>query len=242
MKCASIKLFVGLALSLLAVTGCRQEDIRPQAESGDMGRIVLSLSNAEVFLDIETRAENALENFVGYAFTLVREGEETSIVFDKDGAYILEAGTYSLKVDNWESSKQGTIAPYYCGTSESFEVKAGETTTVEINLGKPRNAQVTVMLDPSFTDKYTIETFSLGGREVKEHISESLYFAVPEEGKLSYTLSAKAVKGTNITDITSAEGTVEIAGGCCTTLTFKADSVTGKLIAIMDGGYDGEFD
>lgn len=239
MKCASIKLFVGLALSLLAVTGCRQEDIRPQAESGDMGRIVLSLSNAEVFLDIETRTENTLENFVGYAFTLVREGEETSIVFDEDGAYILEAGTYSLKVDNWESSKQGTIAPYYCGTSESFEVKAGETTAVEINLGKPRNAQVTVMLDSSFTDKYTIETFSLGGREVKE---QSLYFAVPEEGKLSYTLSAKAVEGTNITDITSAEGTIEIAGGCRTTLTLKADSVTGKLIAIMDGGYDGEFD
>lgn len=243
MKCVSFKSFVVLLLSLLMVTGCRQEDIRPQKESDGMGRIVLSLSNSDVYLDIGTRVETNLVDFTGYVFTLIKDGEESGKTIDfEDGTYILEAGIYKLKVDNWDISGKGTMAPYYSKTSEPFEVKAGEMTPVEIKLGKPKNAMVTVEVDQTFQDRYILEKFSLDGREVKDDISGPLYFAVPEGGKLSYALSAKAKSEKHITDITSAGGSIEIASGYHTTLTLKATPVSGELIPVIDGDYDSEFD
>lgn len=279
MKCASIKLFVGLALSLLAVTGCRQEDIRPQTESDGMGRIVLSLSNSDIWLDIETRAE--LENFEGYVFTLKPDGEAgETITFTDDGTAIVEAGTYTLKADNLASSQEGLGAPYYSGESEEFTVSAGETAEVTINLGKSKNAKITVVLDKSFTDLYDTEkkesislTFSGAssdgsGREIslnESHFksddasatvdasadqamtSVPFFFAVPGddeevEASLSYILSALAKKGVHITDISSLQGILKIKKGCHTTLTLKANPVSGELIPVIDGDYDNEFD
>lgn len=278
MKCASIKLFVGLALSLLAVTGCRQEDIRPQTESDGMGRIVLSLSNSDIWIDIETRAE--METFEGYVFTLKPDGEAgETITFTDDGTAIVEAGTYTLKADNLASSQEGLGAPYYSGESEEFTVSAGETAEVSINLGKPKNAKITVVLDKSFTDLYDTEkesislTFSgasssgddrevnLDGSHFKSDdisttvdasagqamTSHPFFFAVPDddeggEASLSYTLSALAKKGAHITDISSLQGTLNIKKGCHTTLTLKANPVSGELIPVIDGDYDNEFD
>lgn len=284
MKCASIKLFVGLALSLLAVTGCRQEDIRPQAESDGMGRIVLSLSNSDIWLDIETRAE--METFEGYVFTLKPDGEAgETITFTDDGTAIVEAGTYTLKADNLDPSQEGLGAPYYSGESEEFTVSAGETAEVSINLGKPKNAKITVVLDKSFTDLYDTEkrsdtekesislTFSgasssgddrevnLDGSHFKSDdisttvdasagqamTSDPFFFAVSSddeeaEASLSYTLSALAKKDAHITDISSLQGTLNIKKGCHTTLTLKANPVSGELIPVIDGDYDNEFD
>ena len=77
--------------------------------------------------------------------------------------------------------------------------------------------------------------------------SNPFFFAVPDEDEggeasLSYTLSALAKKGAHITDISSLQGTLNIKKGCHTTLTLKANPVSGELIPVIDGDYDNEFD
>lgn len=157
----SPKTILWLLTLLFAVTGCQQEDIQLPEGQNAMGRIVLNLSDIDVYVDAQTRS-TTLSNFDGFVFTLIGTGVESGSVNKtisfKNGVAIIEAGTYTLTASTLAASQTGNGCPYYEGSAE-FTLRVGETQSVSIGSADepltPQNAKVTLVLDQSFTDLYT---------------------------------------------------------------------------------------
>ena len=160
------KTILWLLALLFAVTGCQQEDIQFPEEPNVMGRIVLNLSDIDVYVDAQTRATQTLDAvFPNFVFTLNGETVDHKPVtnqivnFDNEGTAIIKAGTYTLTASTLAASQTGNGCPYYEGTSAEFTLGVGETQSVRIGSEKqpltPQNAKVTLVLDQSFTDLYT---------------------------------------------------------------------------------------
>lgn len=239
-------MFALLAL-LPLLSGCLNEDTQPQPEQSVTGRIVLNLSDIEVYTDAETRA--TLEDFTGYVFTLngtaVESGTVTNqkITFDGDVA-IVEAGRYTLTASNLGASQEGNGCPYYEGTSDEFNLGVGGTQPVSIAMGAPKNARLTIVQETeTFSAKYENATLSIGGRtfNLSPEATGTIAY-LPAGTSVSYTVSAAAKRGSHVTDITSATGTIDLTAGCYHTLTLRANPVTGELIPIVSGSHTGEFD
>ena len=237
------------ALLIVAVS-CQQEDIQLHEEQNVKGRIVLALSDIEVYTsDAPTRA--ALDNYSGFVFTLngttvggwtVRD----SVITFTNNAAIIEAGNYSLSANNDAASVTGNGCANYSGTTtENFNLAIGGSTTVSISMGAPKNARVTLEQAESFSTRYTdvCVTLTAGSRSIDlgnaTGCEAEAFFPA---GTIDYTVTAAAKQGSHVTDISSASGTVTLTAGKHHVISLTASPVTGEIITLIEGTHTGEFD
>jgi len=195
------------------------------------------------------------------------------ITFNNDGvdgeghhrfAAIFEAGTYTLTATTKatiSSPTNGAGTPAYSGTSASFTITQGGIATTSIDLGTPTNAKVTVALDNTFSAKYEQPRITItdGTRSVTitdaataaaatsgqstYGLPTATYFDIPANSTLSYSITADAKSGSQVTDIRGARGTITVAAGRHSVITLTANSVSGEVIPIInEDDYDGTFD
>ena len=195
------------------------------------------------------------------------------ITFNNDGvdgeghhrfAAIFEAGTYTLTATTKttiSAPTNGAGAPAYSGTSTQFTITQGGVATTSIDLGTPINAKITVALDNTFSAKYeqprititdgtrsvTITDAATAAAATSGHSTYGLptvtYFDIPANSTLSYSITADAKSGSQVTDIRGAAGTITVAAGHHSVITLPANSVTGEVIPIVGGeDYEGAFD
>lgn len=250
-------LYLTLILTSLSLilTGCQNEEAQLSEVSGK-GRIVLSFSDPEAYVEVTTRAEHVLENIEDYDFTLSGETAEGEPVVDQpltvvNGEAIIDAGTYTLNVRGNSVLAAAAIAgngtAYYAGTSvdnagntTTFNVSAGEQTSVRVLL-KPANAKVTIVLDGTFTAKYSSATLTSGSRVIILSTESNTVTYFPA-GSLSYTINAVAKANSFVTEIIPSESGLTLAPGTSNTITLTADPIEGEIIHIDEGAHNGEFD
>ena len=252
------------ALLTLLLSGCLNEDTQLQPELSGKGRIVLNLSDIEVYTDAEvTRSVQTLDDLTGYVFTLNDGTTDYVVPFelstDANNQTIavgyFEAGTYtSLTVSNKAAAGNGYSAPYWEGCySSPISFSVGGTVNVSIDMGKPQNAMVVVdsTNNAVFAEKYEHVRLTLTDGTHSTTIAKAgttgcsteAYFPALDTGTtLNYTLTARAKSGSHVTDITSARGSITVVRGNQHTITLNADPVTGILIPVVSGTHTGEFD
>lgn len=239
---------------------CRQEeDILLPMEQNAKGRIVLNLSDIEVYVDAQTRSTQTLSDFSGYVFTLNGKTDENVDVNNQDVTFsastdnngnpiavgYFDAGTYTLTVSNQAASLKGKGCAYYEKTSDSFHFGAGETVNLTIEMGAPKNARITVEQDNNFSTKYNNVrvTLTAGGRSVDLGNATSCETeAFFPAGSVNYTITAEAKSGSHVTDINSASGSTTLTAGKHHVLSLTANPVTGEIIPLIEGTYNGTFD
>lgn len=225
-----------LALVIGACTSCDNDFMQVEAPK-TTGVLRLQMSSNQHYIDIETRASVPLTSWDGYTITLKQGDKAIDATFD-NGVAILEAGTYTLSATNAASVDNGYSGPLYSG-SESVTIEAGKQTDVTLDLGKPKNAKVTLIASKDFIDLYTISSFKIG--DVELNTNDAFYFPVTET-PLTYTLVANAIKGSHVQDITSATGTITILAGTHTPITLKINPIDDSLVMIETGTeYGGVF-
>lgn len=225
-----------LALVIGACTSCDNDFMQVEAPK-TTGVLRLQMSSNQHYIDIETRASVPLANWDEYTITLKQGDKDVDATFD-NGVAILEAGTYTLSATNAASVDNGYDGALYSG-SKSVTIEAGEQKDVTLDLGKPKNAKVTLKASKDFTDLYTISSFKIG--DVELNTSDAFYFPVTET-PLTYTLVADAKPGSHVQDITSATGTIAISAGTHTPITLKINPIDPNLVIIVTGTeYGGVF-
>lgn len=222
-----------LALVIGACTSCDNDFMQMEAPN-NKGVLRLQMSSNQHYIDIETRATLSQNELANYKFTL-NTGQELDFT---NGSAILEAGSYTLSATNATEQYTAYSGPIYSG-SVNFTLSAGEQKTVTLDLGKPKNAKVTLVADKSFNDLYTISSFKIGNVEL--NTTDEFYFPVTGT-PLTYNLVANAKKGSHVQDITSATGTIAISAGTHTPITLKINPIDPNLVIIGTGGnHNGEF-
>ena len=230
-----------LAVGMLG-TGCTNSDIAEDAPS-NKGVIFLQMSSEPIFVETSTRASQTLSDLSSYKFTLTNETESNVVNF-VDGKLIIEAGTYTLSATNTDAVEGGYSAPLYSG-SINFELNAGESKGIALNLGTPKNAMVTLSLSQEFSAKYDLYSMTLtdGTKSSTLTTSNTTAYFPATATTLSYTLVANAKAGSHVQDITSATGTITIAAGTHTPVTLNLNPIDPNLIVIETGTtHSGEFE
>ena len=228
---------------------CQSEKLSPDT-SYAKGRILFSMPTAEPFIEEGTRA--TLTDLTGYTFTLSGKDTEGKTINEdikfKDNSCIIPAGTYTLTADNMTAAVPGLGAPYYYGTSDEFSLEAGGTVTVPtIEMGKPKNTRIDLTLGESFTDLYDHQSLTLSddSRTISLDASNRQgYMMVPKNNTLTYTIRAKAKKGSHVTDL-PAEGltkTLTVKAGYAYPIKLTAQAIKDMMIGIGEGSHNGEFD
>jgi hypothetical protein len=236
-----------LALTFVA---CQQNEDESALSDGT-GTIVLSLGDAGIYTELQTRVENPVADLSKYVFTLngttISGANITDVVLDVeyDGTAKVNAGTYTITADNKIEANRFSGSPWYQGTSEPFSITINETTPVSISLGKPKNARITMAIDESFAALYEdpVLTLSDGDRsQILASLEDACYFIIPASGALAYTITAEAKAGSHATDMPQATGFVEIQAGYNTTITLKATGPEGIIIPVVEDEHNGTFD
>lgn len=224
------------------LVACQNENISDIDDNAKTGRIVLSLQEVEVFTEVTTRATG---NVTDYSYTLSGTDIDNNVVTDQpinftDGSAIIPAGTYTLTAT---STTAQDAAPWYQGTSASFELGIGDTESITIDLGKPKNAAIAVTFDASFTNLYD------GYVTIGEHSdpdasapgSTTLY-TMP--GTITYTIHGSAIAGTHVSDIPGKgiTGTLTVAAGKSYPLHITANTISDVMIGFGNGTHTGPFD
>lgn len=241
---------ITLAALLFVAAGCQQEKVS-SGEEASQGKIVLNLSPGEVFVDVETRATQTVTDITGYVFTLSGTDSKGAAVnktisFASDGengfSSIIEAGTYTLSVENMssEDAQAGNGRAYYKGTSASFTLQPGQTLNLgTIDMGAPQNVKVSLATDAAFDGLY--ENPQLTYKDATVTTSTPGYF-MPEGGTLTFSLSAKGKN--HAQEIENTSVSVSVEAGKHTTVTLTAQPINGEwiIIPIMSDQHTGEFD
>ena len=238
MKSTIVSLKVLLLLSTVMLTACQTDDLPPIPQQAQTGRIVLSLSEVQLYTEGSTRAEQN-GNIADYTYTLTNTetSKSSTITFD-NGSAIVPAGSYTLTAT---SNTEQDAAPWYQGTSAAFTIGIGEATPVSINLGKPKNVEIVVSFDESFTNLY--ENYSvtiIGGKSVS---ANGNLYAMP--GTIKYTVKGSAKASSHVSDIPASgiTGTINNAeAGTSYPVNITANTITDLLIGFGDGTHNGEFD
>ena len=148
-----MKKFFVCALAALSFTACVNED---GLLSESKGYINLNVNTDNEM--VVTRAEQTVGASELTNWTInIKKGNAAAPEWSTTQVYA--AGTdYSAEVynyvdDNAANNENGGwgAARYYGKTNSNFEVKAGQTTPVEINCGKAQNTKVTVSFTTDFT-------------------------------------------------------------------------------------------
>lgn len=240
MKSTIVCLKVLLLLSTVMLTACQTDDLPPIPKQAQTGRIVLSLSEVQLYTESSTRADNT-GNIADYIYTLTNTAtsEASTITFD-NGSAIVPAGTYTLTAT---SKTAQDAAPWYQGTSDEFLIGIGGTQEVSINLGKPKNVEIAVTFASSFTTLYENYSVTIAGKSVS---ANGNLYAMPDElGKVTYTIKGSAKAGSHVSDIPTSgiTGTINNAeAGTSYPLNITASSISDLLIQIGEGTHNGEFD
>ena len=238
-----------LLCTAFALASCQSEE--EQQPTAATGTIVLSLGGTELYTELQTRAEVPVADLSKYVFTIsgttISGATVTDLVLEveENGTAKVNAGTYTLTADNAAAANQDHGRPYYHGTSAEFTIRVNEETPVSIALGKPKNARIMLAYNDSFTALYEnpVVTLADNDRSVTLTSTEEVcYFIIPASGALAYTITADAKENSNVTDIKSHAGWIDIAAGYNTTITLKANPVSGEIIPIIEGNHNGTFD
>ena len=198
------------------------------------------------YLNIETRESHPLTSLTGYTLTLngtTTEGETVtsqSITLDANNTAKLKAGIYTLTASNQTAATKGAGCPWHEGTSAQFTIAAGGNTAVTLDLGKPKNAELQIVLSEAFSNNYESLnlTFTDGNRLLSVTTDSTLYLM---PGSIPYTLTADARKDTHIQDA-SLQGTLTLTAGTTQTLTLSIQPITGLIMIETGGTHDGEFE
>ena len=200
------------------------------------------------YLNIETREAQHIErtSLTGYTLTLngtTTEGETVtsqSITLDANNTAKLKAGTYTLTASNQTAATKDAGCPWHEGTSAQFTIAAGGNTAVTLDLGKPKNAELKIVLAEAFTNLYkTLNlTFTDGNRVLSVTTASTLYLM---PGSIPYTLTADAKQGTYIQDA-SLTGNLTLTAGTTQTLTLSVRPITGLIMIETGDTHDGEFE
>ena len=236
---------------MAALYSCQSEEVMPDAEKAT-GRIVVSVSDAQPFIEVGTRAEQTLTDFSGYVFLLNGTDVDGNTVADKeitledDNSCIIPAGSYTITADNRAAAVSGNGAAYYNGTSQTFDLSVGGSVAVSIDLGSPQNAEVKLCVDHTFSDLYDLTevTFNDGTeRTVSLDADGTAYLMIPSDGKAKFNIKATAKSDSHVSDIPSAgvDGTMTVEVGKTYTLNLTAKAITDWLIEIGEGEHTGEF-
>ena len=206
-----------LTLAWLAIgqlcTGCSAEDIAGEAPS-EMGVLCLQMSSDEVF--IETRADN---DYV-WAFQITGDNySNNNVELGKDIS--IPAGQYTFSATNADAVDGGYNGPLYEGSTE-FTLNAGEHKTIELDLGKPKNAKITLILTANFKAAY--ENVGLKKENSDIQLSEGEHFFPKGE----YTITANAKSGSGVQEFID-NSTITLEAGTHTTLTLDVNPIDGYI-------------
>jgi hypothetical protein len=230
-------------MMVVMFTACQSEEMPPFGEGTKTGCIVLSLPEVQLYTEANTRAQATadIEDFV-YKVNSVNGSSHVvsdSTISFTSGTAVLPAGTYTLTATSKSAQDAG---PWYQGTSSSFSLLLGGTQEVSINLGKPKNVEIAVTFDKSFTDLYENYSVTIGGKSVS---ANGRLYAMPDEwGKVTYTIKGSAKAGSHVSDIPAEgiTGTITVEAGNSYPLNITASSISDLLILIGEGTHNGEFD
>ena len=210
------------------------------------GTLRLLVQAEDSYLNIETRESQPLKILTGYTLTLngtTTEGETVtsqSITLDDNNTAKLKAGTYTLTASNQTAATKGAGCPWHEGTSAQFTIAAGGNTAVTLDLGKPKNAELKIVLSGAFSNKYeSLNLTFTDGKRVLSVTTDSTLYLMP--GSIPYTLTADARKETYIQDA-SLQGTLTLTAGTTQTLTLSTQPITGLIMIETGDKHDGEFE
>lgn len=235
MKSTTDSLKALLLLATIMFAACQTEDVPPFVEGAQTGRIVLSVPEIQVFTE-GTRADG---NIADYTYKLNKNGSPIQDVTFENGVAIIPAGTYTLTAT---SSTAQDEAPWYQGTSGEFTLTVGGTTEVTINLGKPKNVEIVVTFDDTFTTLYENYSVTIGSKSVSD--DGNLYAMPDSEEEISYTIKGSAQAGSHVSDIPASGITGKITNakaGTSYSLNITAKAIEDLRID-FGGEHTGEFD
>ena len=230
-----------LLLVAVMFTACDVEEFPLLEEGAKTGRIVLSSPEIQLFTEGGTRADG---NIADYTYTLHSEegsahvlAEDSTITFT-EGSAIIPAGKYTLTAT---SKTALDAAPWYQGTSAPFELSIGGTKDVEIDLGNPKNVEIVVTFESSFTTLYENYSVTIGNHSVS--VNGNLYAMPDAEGKISYTIKGNAQQHSHVSDIpaTGVTGRIDAVAGTSYQLNITAKTIDDLQIE-FGGDHNGEFD
>lgn len=221
-----------LILAWLAIgqlcTGCSAEDIAGEAPS-EMGVLCLQMSSDEVF--IETRAVN---DDYEWAFQITGDNySNNNVELGED--FSIPAGQYTFSATNADAVENGYGGPLYEG-SIKFDLEAGEHKTIELDLGKPKNAKITLILTDNFKAAY--ENVGL-----KKENSDPILLSEGEHffPKGDYTITANAKSGSGVQEFIN-NSTITLEAGKHTTLKLDVNPITGYIKIDGGGEHNGVFE
>ena len=206
----NVKALLLLATAMLAA--CDVEEFPLWEEEAKTGCIVLSVPEIQLYTESGTRGE-ANGSIDDYTYTLnsvegsVNEASNVPVIFDNNGTAIIPAGKYTLTATSKTAQDE---APWYQGTSNSFTLGVGGTQSVSINLDKPKNAEIAVAFQTSFTTLYENYSVTIGTKSVS---ANGNLYAMP--GEITYTIKGTAKAGSHVSDIPAEgiTGTITVAAG-----------------------------
>ena len=227
------------------LVSCQNENIIGIDDDAKTGRIVLNLQDIQLFAEVTTRTE-LTGNVADYTYTLNKLDADNNIVsstpitFDNNNSAIVAADRYSITAT---SKNEQDAAPWYQGTSSAFELGVGGTESVSIDLGKPKNAAITVSFDASFTNLYENYSVTIGNHSVPDASAPSSTTLYTMPGTITYTIKGKAIAGTHVSDIPEAgiTGSLTVAAGTSYPLNITAQSISDLLIGFGEGTHTGAF-
>lgn len=229
-----------LLLASVMVASCQSEEMPPASEGAKTGCIVLSLPEVQLYNGGNTRATGSIADYTyklnsvaGSAHVVV----DSTIVFAGSSA-VVPAGKYTLTAT---STTAQDAAPWYQGTSAEFTLGKGETKSISIDLGKPKNAEVAVTFASSFTTFYENYSVTIGNHSVSAN--GKLYAMTDSEGKVSYTIKGNAQEDSHVSDIPEEgiTGRINAVVGTSYQLNITAQTITDLPIE-FGGDHNGEFD
>lgn len=232
-------------LSLLATVlfaACDVEEFPLMEERAQTGRIVLSVPEIQLYTEGGTRGEgdNVVNgNIADYTYKLNKNGSPIQDVTFENGVAIIPAGTYTLTAT---SSTAQDEAPWYQGTSDEFTLTVGGSESVSIDLDKPKNVEIVVTFDDTFTALYTNYSVTIGSKSVSD--DGNLYAMPDSEEEISYTIKGSAQAGSHVSDIPASGITGKITNakaGTSYSLNITAKSIDDLRID-FGGEHTGEFD
>lgn len=222
---------LGLVAIITMATNCSNEVME---ETPQDGIIRLSLnSEPAILVDVDTRATQTADP---KDYTITLSGETDPLDFSQP--IIRPAGEYTITAT---SITDANSAPYYEG-STTFTLNAGEEEDVNIDLGAPKNAQINVSFDPSFTqlyENYNV-TFS-DGTHTTSPLTTGIAYFMP--GTIQYTIKGTAIAGSHVQEIPSngTTGNLTLEAGKAYPLTIKANPINGITIPLGKNEWNGEF-
>lgn len=233
-----------LSVMAVACTSSITDGVMPSQE----GTLRLLVQAEDSYLNIETREAQHIErtSLTGYTLTLngtTTEGETVtsqSITLDANNTAKLKAGTYTLTASNQTEATTDAGCPWHEGTSAQFTIAAGGNTAVTLDLGKPKNAELKIVLSKDFSANYgSLNLTFTDGKRVLSVTADSTLYLMP--GSIPYSLIADAKQGTYIQDA-SLTGNLTLTAGTTQTLTLSVQPITGLIRIDTGKEYDGEFE